>query len=91
MVLDAPRSLSHLVILRKWSRSQGEGLPTKDLCIPERSQDQHPHLNLVLRLRAGFEQIRPVRAARNAQVLHLLSSRFAGRKTAFRMTAFRWR
>ena len=42
--------------------------------------------DLVTRFHAGFEPILRVRAARNAWVLRLLSSRFAGRKTALRMT-----
>ena len=78
------------VILRKRSPSQGEGLPAKDLCIADDSSAKALP-DPVMHFRNGFAPTLHVRAARNAQVLHLLSSRFVGRKTAFRMTALRCR
>jgi hypothetical protein len=78
--------LSHAVILRMRSPSLREGFPTKDPCIPDDSSAKTLP-DLVMRFHAGFEPTVHVRVARNAQVLRLLSSRFAGRKTALRMTA----
>ncbi len=70
------------VILRKWSPSRSEGHPTKDLCIPDVSGVR----NLPDRLMRSGAGILHLKVARNTEVLRLLSSGFAERKTALRMT-----
>src|SRR5713101_6360151 len=86
-------SFSNAVILRKRSPSLREGLPTKDLCIFPATASPQAFVILtgftLLALRSfRWDRCRAMQThvplARNAQVLRLLWSGFAGQKTALR-------